>query len=139
MDKPMIRSLLTSSFGLFAAVTAIYLITWYSTKDVATSQTVAFFGWLVGHVLLAFNMRSERQPIYQMGLGSNRLMLIWAGAVAAFLIGISTIPGAQQLMKITTLGASQWTMILGATFIGTFWLELKKLITYKKGKGKNQS
>lgn len=139
MDKPMIRSLLTSSFGLFAAVTAIYLITWYSTKDVATSQTVAFFGWLVGHVLLAFNMRSERQPIYQMGLGSNRLMLIWAGAVAAFLIGISTIPGAQQLMKTTTLSASQWAMIVGATFIGTFWLELKKLITYKKGKGKNRS
>ena len=131
MDKAMISSIVTSSLGLFAAVTTVYLFTWYGTRDQLTSQTVAFFAWLIGHVLLAFNMRSERQPILQLGLGSNRMMLIWGGAVAVFLVLISLIPGAQQLMKITTLTAAQWGMILGATFIGTFWLELGKLITYK--------
>jgi hypothetical protein len=67
----------------------------------------------------------------QLGLDSNRMMLIWGGAVGVFLSLISLIPGARQLMKITTLTAAQWGMILGATFIGTFWLELRKLITYK--------
>jgi len=130
MDRAMISSIVTSSLGLFAAVTVIYLFTWYGTKDTATSQTVAFFGWLTGHVLLAFNMRSERQPMFQLGLGSNRMMLIWAAAVTVFLIATSSIPGAQPLMKITTLTGSQWAMILGATFIGTFWLEIRKMITY---------
>ncbi|MGE5222577.1 MAG: cation-translocating P-type ATPase, partial [Omnitrophica WOR_2 bacterium] len=72
MDGAMIKSIFTSSLGLFAAVTAVYLVTWYSTQDQVTSQTTAFFAWLIGHVLLAFNMRSERQPILQLGLGSNR-------------------------------------------------------------------
>ena len=79
--------------------------------------------------MLAFNMRSERQPIIQLGLTSNRILLIWAAAVALFLIAISSIPGAQSLMKITTLSVAQWSMILGATFIGTLW---RKLIVFKK-------
>jgi Ca2+-transporting ATPase len=111
-----------------------YLFTWYTTKDAVTSQTVAFFGWLIGHVLLAFNMRSERQPMFQLGLTSNRIMLIWAVAVGVFLISISTIPGAQTLVKTTTLTSSQWAMILGATFVGTFWLEIKKMISYSNKK-----
>ncbi len=130
MDKAMVSSIVTSSSGLFAAVTVVYLMTWYGTQDQMTSQTVAFFAWLIGHVLLAFNMRSERQPMFQLGLGSNRMMLIWAGGVAAFILLVSLIPGAQHLMKITTLTVSQWGMILGATLMGTFWLEIKKMITY---------
>jgi Ca2+-transporting ATPase len=126
MDRAMITSILTSAMGLFAAVTGVYLLTWYGSNDLITSQTVAFFAWLIGHVLLAFNLRSERQPVTQMGLGSNRLMLIWAMAVAAFLLLTSAIPGARHLMKITTLSASRWALIASATFLGTFWMEARK-------------
>lgn len=132
MDKDMISSIFISSMGLFAAVTAVYLYTWYTTQDLLTSQTVAFFAWLIGHVLLAFNMRSERQPILLHGLRNNRIMLIWGAAVAAFLLLVSVVPGVQHLMKVTALTGSQWGMILGAAFLGTFWLELKKLATTHK-------
>jgi Ca2+-transporting ATPase len=92
---------------------------------------VAFFSWLVGHVLLAFNMRSDRQPLFQLGLTSNRMMLIWAGVVALFLILVSLIPGAQHLLRVTSLSAMQWGLIMAATIIGTFWLEIKKILTYR--------
>jgi len=132
MDGSMVRSIITSSLGLFAAVSTAYLLAWYSTQNTVTSQTVAFFTWLIGHVFLAFNMRSERQPVFQSGLASNRIMVIWGAAVAAFLVLISIIPGAQHLMKISTLTAAQWGLIIAAAFSGTFWLEIKKMITYKK-------
>ncbi|NPV55352.1 MAG: cation-transporting P-type ATPase [Anaerolineae bacterium] len=132
MDRAMINSIITSSLGLFAAVSAVYLFTWYGTQNQVTSQTVAFFAWLIGHVFLAFNMRSERQPILQLGLGSNRMMLIWSGGIVAFLIIVSLIPGVQQLMKVTRLTVSQWGLVFAATVIGTYWIELRKLITYKK-------
>jgi P-type Ca2+ transporter type 2C len=132
MDRAMITSILVGAMGLFAAVSAVYLFTWYQGADQVEAQTVAFAAWMIGHVLLAFNMRSERQPILQLGLGSNRLMLAWGVAVAAFLALISLIPGAQNLMKITTLTASQWAMILAATLIGTFWIEAYKLFTYQR-------
>jgi Ca2+-transporting ATPase len=132
MDKAMAGSIITSSLGLFAAVSVVYLSTWYGTQDQMTSQTATFFAWLIGHVLLAFNMRSDRQPIFQFGLGSNRMMLIWGAAVAVFLFLISIIPGAKNLMKITTLSGLQWGVILGTTFPGTFWLEIRKILTYKQ-------
>ncbi|NMC80517.1 MAG: cation-transporting P-type ATPase [Chloroflexi bacterium] len=128
MDRAMIGSIVVPSLGLFAAVTAVYLSTWYGTHDLVVSQTVAFFAWLIGHVLLAFNLRSERQPVVQLGLGSNRWMLAWGAAVVLFLVLISLIPGAQSLMKVTQLAGRQWAMILGATFVGTFWLEIKKIM-----------
>jgi len=132
MDKKMVNGILTSAVGLFIAIVSIYLYTWYGTYDQVISQTVAFYAWLIGHVFLAFNMRSERQPIIQLGLINNHLMVVWAAGVAIFLLLVSLIPGAQQLMKVTTLTGTQWGMILGATFIGTFWAEIKKMILYRK-------
>lgn len=132
MDKDMIGSIVTASLSLFAAVTGLYLAAWYGTHDLRTSQTIAFFAWLVGHVLLAFNMRSEREPLFQLGWGSNRIMLIWAASVAIFIAAISALPGARQLMKINLLSGAQWGMILAATFAGAFWMEIKKLVSYEK-------
>lgn len=132
MDKSMMSSIVRSSLGLFAAVSVGYLVTWYGTKDATASQTVAFFSWLIGHVLLAFNMRSERQPLFQLGLGSNSMMLIWGLGVAAFLLVCAFVPAVQQLMKITPLTGKQWLMILGTAFLGTFWLEVGKALTFRK-------
>lgn len=132
MDKKMDLSILTSSIGLFAAVSLAYLITWYGSQSQVMAQTVAFYAWLIGQVLLAINMRSERQPILQLGLGSNRLMLIWGGIVAVFLILVSIIPVSQGILIVTTLNINQWGMIIVFSAIGTFWAEIRKVVTYKR-------
>jgi len=115
-------------------VTSVYLFAWFSTHDPATSQTVAFSGWLVGHVLLAFNMRSERQPVFQLGLAGNRLMLLWGAVVAAFLVLTAVLPGAQSLVKIAPLTGAQWAMILAANIIGSFWMEVRKWIACRSNR-----
>lgn len=128
MDKPMLGSILTAALGLFVAVAALYLGMWYGTRDLVTAQTVAFFAWLIGHVFLAFNMRSEHQPIFQLGVGRNRMMQIWGLAVAVFLVLVNLIPPVQGLLNVTTLSGAQWALILGGTFLGTFWMELRKVL-----------
>ena len=52
--------------------------------------------------------------------------------VAVFLRLISVIPGAQHIMKITSLTSLQLGMIIGASFIGMFWVEIKLMIIFKK-------
>ena len=54
--------------------------------------------------------------------------------VAVFLRLISVIPGAQHIMKITSLTSLQWGMIIGASFIGMFWVEIKLMIIFVKSK-----
>jgi Ca2+-transporting ATPase len=131
MDKTMILSIFSSAAGLFAAVSAAYLLTWYRDAQPVMAQTVAFTTWMVGHVLLAFNMRSERQPLLQIGIFKNWTMIAWGIAAFAFVLLATWLPVLQTAVKTTPLRGAQWMLILGVAFAGTFWLEARKLFTYK--------
>jgi Ca2+-transporting ATPase len=87
--------------------------------------------WLLGHVLLAINLRSEREPLSRLGFFSNRLMMLWAAAAIAFILFATLAPGVQNLLKTTTLSGQDWLLVLIATVIGTFWIEIRKLIFWR--------
>ena len=135
MDRAMLAGILTGALGLFAAVSTAYLLTWYGGADQVMAQTVAFAAWMAGHVLLAFNMRSERQPMLQVGFFSNRLMLVWGAVTLVFISLVTTVPFLQTFLKTTTLNVEQWSLILTCVVVGTFWLELKKLVTFEGSSG----
>ena len=132
LDREMAVSIFAAAGGLFAAVSAAYLTTWYGTRDLATAQTTAFFAWLLGHVLLAFNLRSERQPIYQLGPFSNRPMVLWGAALVAFLVLALWVPGVWQALRITSLDGGRWGVIIVAAVAGTFWLEGWKVLSFRR-------
>jgi P-type Ca2+ transporter type 2C len=131
MNRRMVASIILPGIGLFAAVATCYLVTWFSTYDQVASQTVAFFTWLTGHVLLALNLRSERQPLLHLGLLSNKLMVIWGAAAMLFLVAVELLPQMQQAFKTSTLSGAQLFLVAVAVLVGTFWLEVVKNIRYK--------
>lgn len=127
MNRGMVAGIFSASFGLFAAVSVAYLVTWFSSGDVVRSQTMAFFTWLIGHVFLALVTRSDRDPLIKHGMFTNRVMTIWAAATTAFLIVVMFVPAIQIGVKATTLSASDVGFALGLAFLGTFWLDIRKL------------
>jgi Ca2+-transporting ATPase len=133
LDRSMVLAIFASAAGLFAAVSAAYLFTWYQSGDLARAQTVAFATWLLGHVFLALNMRSEREPLTRLGPLSNRLMVVWMVATVAFALAATSLPGVQSIFKTTQLGIGDWTLILPLVLVSTFWIEARKLITYRAG------
>lgn len=132
MNRAMITSIFTSAAGLFLAVSFVYLLTWYSGADQIVAQTVAFAAWLLGHVLLAFNMRSARQPLYQVGFFTNRLMIAWGIAASLFILLAVYFQPLQTVLKTATLSGSQWVLILSAIVVGTFWIEIYKVFAFRK-------
>jgi Ca2+-transporting ATPase len=136
MDRPMLTTLFTASAGLFAAVTFNYLTIWHLTGDLALAQTVAFISWLIGHVLLALNMRSEREPLFKIGIFSNPLMIAWATAAGVFILLATLVPGVRLALKTVELNVFQWLMIVAVTMIGTCWLEIVKLLNFGDNKSK---
>lgn len=136
MNHWMVSSIFTSAVGLFAAVSVTYLVTWYGGADLAKAQTVAFMTWLLGHVLLAVNLRSERESVFKLGLFSNRFLLLWAAAIAAFVLSIMLIPGVRQALKITALSGQDWTLIISAALLGSFWLEVRKQLNSIRHSGR---
>ncbi len=131
MNRSMVTSIFVSAAGLFAVVSLAYLLAWYSGTGRAIAQTVAFAAWLLGHVLLAFNMRSSRQPLYQVGFFSNRLMLGWGMAAILFVLLAVYLKPLQLVLKTAALSSSQWFLIIGAVVIGTFWMEVYKVFTFR--------
>jgi len=128
LDDSMVQSIFASAAGLFAAVCGVYLATWNSGAGLITAQTMAFATWLVGHVFLAFNLRSEREPLFRVGFFTNWVMVIWAMATVAVLLVATFVPATRQLIKVASLQPMQWAVVLGAALAGTFWIEVCKLI-----------
>jgi P-type Ca2+ transporter type 2C len=128
LDHSMVQSIFAAAAGLFAAACGVYLATWYGSASLVTAQTMAFATWLLGHVFLALNLRSDREPLFQLGLFSNWVMVVWAMATLALLLVATLVPAAQQLIKLTSLRPAQWALAVGAAFAGTFWIEARKLI-----------
>jgi P-type Ca2+ transporter type 2C len=137
MDKAMVTSIFSSGAGLFMAVSITYLVTWYMSADLARAQTVAFITWLLGHIFLAINLRSEREPLFRLGFFSNRLMIIWGAATLVFVLCVSLIPGVQNLLKTVSLAPGEWILVIGTALVGTFWLEVLKLLRWRSESNKH--
>jgi Ca2+-transporting ATPase len=130
----MQRTLVLGALSLFAAVSTTYLVTWYLNPNLAINQrttlaqTVAFATWMLGHIFLALNFRSEKEPLAKLGFFSNKVMVLCALVVVATLILGITLPFVHDSLKITNLTLSDWALVVGVSFIATFWMELKKTL-----------
>jgi Ca2+-transporting ATPase len=117
MDRAMITSIFVPAIGLFAAVSVAYLATYFGGATLERAQTVAFATWLLGHVLLALNMRSEREPL---------LKLVWGIATVVFVLVATFVPPIEEALNTVTLTVEEWGLVVMTAVLGTFWLEAVK-------------
>jgi len=128
LNKPILKRLFLGALGLFIAVTATYLFAYYTTTDVTYSRTVAFATWMFGHIFLALNFRSEKEPLIKEGLLSNKVMLLWALIAFITLLVGTSLPPIQSALQITALGWQGWALAIAVSFAATFWMELQKIL-----------
>ncbi|MCJ7560933.1 cation-translocating P-type ATPase [Candidatus Bathyarchaeota archaeon] len=128
MNRTMQKSLFIGALSLFAAVSTTFLYTWYQTQNIAQAQTMAFATWMLGHIFLALNFRSEKEPLVKLGFLSNKIMIVWALVVVVTLLLGTSLPFVHDSLKITNLSLSDWALVVGVSFLATFWMELKKIL-----------
>ena len=140
IDRPMLSSMALAALSLASAVLINYLIVYYhfggkniTDAHLIEARTIAFGTWMVGHIYLAFTMRSQRQTVFRLGLASNPVMLIWGASAIVFLILVTNVPALQNVMKVTSLSWSEWLMVLVLPFITVFWHEAKKAFSREPG------
>ena len=128
MNISMLRGIAMGALGLFAAVSTNFLLIWFLTQNLQQAQTVAFATWMLGHILLALNFRSEREPLVKLGFFSNKVMIMWAVLVTATLVVGTSLPVVHEALKITYLNLWDWGLVVVVSFAATFWIELKKIL-----------
>jgi Ca2+-transporting ATPase len=131
-DTRMIIDIAVSGASLFAAVMLSYFYArWQNLSDVET-QTFAFSAWIMGHVILAFVTRSEKEPLYILGPLSNRVMDLWAVLAFSFLLVAVNVPSVGLLLRLSTLTASQLGLIFAFALLTIVWREIAKLLLFKQ-------
>lgn len=130
MDRTMIFGIFSGGFSLGLAVLAAYLWTLSTGAATARAQSVAFAAWMIGHLVLALFMRSEREPLVKLGLFSNRIMLLWIAAAIVFLLAAVYVPYLRELLHLTLLHNSDWIAVV-CSLLAPAWIEIGKWIRWR--------
>jgi Ca2+-transporting ATPase len=138
-DSKMIIDLAICAALLFSAVMLAYSYAlWnFGVTQVVEIQTFAFSAWIMGHIILAFVMRSENEPLYVLGPLSNRIMDLWAILAFSFLFIAVAVPAVGVQLKLSTLTASQFGLILAFAILPIIWREIAKLLTFGRSRNRN--
>jgi Ca2+-transporting ATPase len=81
--------------------------------EVDQARTVAFTVMVVVQLVHGFNCRSERLSLFQLGLGTNRV-LVWAFLLSLVVqVAVLTVPAAASVFKVAALPIEVW-LLMGA-------------------------
>lgn len=127
MNRRMNAGILGGGVTLAAIVLGVYLVSFYF-GSAALAQTYAFVAWLLGHVALAFNMRTEHVPLLKSGVFSSRMFNIWMGGVAVFLAVALNVPVLRAYLNLAPVGIVPVLCLAGIAVVATAWMEVRKQV-----------
>ena len=132
LGKKMVLDIAVSALSLFAAVMIPYFYALGQHLPLIQAQTIAFSGWMIGHVLLAIVSRSRNEPLYSLGIFSNKVINIWAICAVGFLLLGTSISPLGTLLKLGSISLSQLGLVFVVAFLVIFWKEIVKVVSFRR-------
>lgn len=126
LDKKLIYKIIYNGIGLTLGILLIYFWIYFKTNNLILAQTSALVTWLIGHILLALNLK-QNTSLFKHGILKNKLALYWLLGMILFSLAITNFPIFFSSLKTTYLSFNIWVTIIFVTIISTFWIELKKI------------
>ncbi|MEQ1628806.1 MAG: cation-translocating P-type ATPase C-terminal domain-containing protein, partial [Nitrospira sp.] len=110
-----IEGLMLSAIALGAFSYSLYGL----HQNLDQARTVAFTVMVLAQLVHAFNCRSDRWSLFQLGVGTNRALL-WAFLFScAVQIAVLTVPAVSPIFKVASLPMEDW-LLMGATGVLPF-------------------
>lgn len=128
LDRNFILRIFKNGAPFAVGILVIYLWLYYRTNDLILSQTAAFVTWLLGHIMLALNLKQEKLPLLKQGIFSNRFASLWLIGMIIFTLAITLIPFIYPYFHTTLLPIQVWFVILVVIFATTWMIELSKFL-----------
>jgi Ca2+-transporting ATPase len=128
IDAGVLKNIAVSGLSLFAAVMIPYGYALSHGWPQAQAQTIAFSAWIIGHILLAFVSRSAKEPLFSLGVFSNKAIDLWAVIAVAFLLLVTRVPALSTPLKLQPIPLGQLGLVFLTSLIVIFWREVPKLI-----------
>ncbi|MDD1699384.1 MAG: HAD-IC family P-type ATPase, partial [Methanoregula sp.] len=128
LNTPMLTGIALGGIALFMTVFLTYWLALHQGFDGTSAGTAAFSAWILGHILLAFVSRSTHDPLYRIGIFTNRVMVLWAAGAFLFLGLALSVPLIGQRVGISgiTIGNFMMIALIAVVFMAGF--EVNKIV-----------
>jgi Ca2+-transporting ATPase len=97
-------------------------------QEVEQARTVVFSVMVVAQLVHAFNCRSERLSLFQVGLWTNRPLLLAFSLSLGIQFAVLTVPAAAPVFKIAPLPIEDWVIMGALGFLPFLLMELMKAL-----------
>jgi Ca2+-transporting ATPase len=95
-------------------------------QDIDQARTVTFTVMVVAQLVHAFNSRSDRLSLFQLGITGNR-SLVWAFLLSLGVqLAVLTIPVAAPIFKVVPLPLEDWELMAAMGLLPVIVMELVK-------------
>lgn len=128
--------ILRNMAGLTIAILAVYLGSLGMGLGVDSARTAAWATWLLGHIVLALNLKQERVPLLEQGLLGNRTAAGWLAGMIALVVAMTFIPGVDNVLNTTPLSVAQWAMVVPGAIVASGWIEVYKWVRRGRAPGR---
>ncbi len=97
-------------------------------QELDQARTVAFTVLVVAQLVHVFNCRSERLSLFQLGVGTNRV-LVWAFLLSLVVqVAVLTVPAVATIFKVVPLPIENWALMGGMGVLPFLLMELVKAL-----------
>jgi len=134
INREMIVGVAVQTVAIAGTVLWAYLRgSYYAEKTgqdaVMMAQTMAFVTLVLSELFRAYTSRSERYPLFKLGLFSNKWMQLAVGFSVALLLMVVFVPFFQPIFGTVPLDElDEWLVILPLVLIPSVVAELQKLV-----------
>jgi Ca2+-transporting ATPase len=97
-------------------------------QEVEQARTVAFTVMVLAQLVHAFNCRSERWSLFQVGLWTNRPLLLAFLLSLGIQVAVLTIPAAAPIFKVAPLPIEDWALMGAMGILPFLLMELIKAL-----------
>ena len=116
------RAILRNMAGLTVVILAIYFGSLALGYESANARTAAFATWLLGHIVLALNVKQERVSLIERGLFSNRAGIGWLVGMVVFVLAMTFVPFVRSILETSTLSGLQWIAVVAGAVLASSWM-----------------
>jgi len=127
INREMMIGIIVQAIVMTSAVLAAFL---YGLRrfpeNLAGAQTLAFATLIMSELLRAFTARSERYPLFRIGILSNRWMLWAVGSSFVLLLLVMYVPFLQPVFGTVPLNLGDWLVTLPLFLAASIAAEVTK-------------
>lgn len=131
INRPMLYSVAFVAIIMAVGTLWVYLST-LDTHGALKAQTMAFVTLAMFQVFNAFNVRSQDRSLFQLGVFSNKYLILAMIASVILLVLATLVPFLQVALSTIPLAAGDWGIIVFVSSSIFFLSEIRKFIARRR-------